>query len=56
VGAFPVWRPNLDELDVNSVPASGAFLSRAQTSRTTRFVQNMLTCLHVVGSEHCRTV
>jgi hypothetical protein len=25
VGAFPVWRPNLDELDVNSAPAS-AFL------------------------------
>jgi hypothetical protein len=35
---------------------SGAFLSRVQTSKTTRFVQNMLTCLHVVGSEHCRTV
>jgi hypothetical protein len=25
VGAFPVWRPNSDELDVDSVPAS-AFL------------------------------
>jgi hypothetical protein len=25
VGAFPVWRPNLDELDVDSAPAS-AFL------------------------------
>jgi hypothetical protein len=25
VGAFPVWRPNLDELDVDSTPAS-AFL------------------------------
>jgi hypothetical protein len=25
VGAFPVWRPNLDELDVYSAPAS-AFL------------------------------
>jgi hypothetical protein len=27
VGAFPVWRPNLDELDVDSAPAS-AFLIR----------------------------
>ena len=25
MGAFPVWRPNLDELDVDSAPAS-AFL------------------------------
>jgi hypothetical protein len=25
VGAFPVWRPNLDEVDVDSAPAS-AFL------------------------------
>ena len=25
MGAFPVWRPDLDELDVDSVPAS-AFL------------------------------
>jgi hypothetical protein len=34
----------------------GAFLSRLQTSKTTRFLQNVLTCRRVVGSEHCRTV
>jgi hypothetical protein len=37
-------------------PEAGTFLSRLQTSKTTRFLQNMLTCHHVVGSEHCRTV
>jgi hypothetical protein len=26
VWAFPVWRPNLDELDVDSAPALSVFL------------------------------
>jgi hypothetical protein len=41
VGAFPVWRPKLDELDVDSAPAS-AFLIPKSFKAPTQFAQNFL--------------
>jgi hypothetical protein len=48
VGAFPVWRPNLDELDVDSAPAS-AFL----ILKSFKIIPLQLSCrvpVHVLAS------
>jgi hypothetical protein len=57
VGAFSVWRPNLDELDVDSVPASAFLILKSfkiiplQLSCSVR--ARMLACLLSNGPVDC---
>jgi hypothetical protein len=72
VGAFPLWRPNLDELDVDSAPAS-AFLILKSTKIIPSFLilkpfkiiplqlscrvpARVLVCLLSDGPAECTTI
>jgi hypothetical protein len=48
VGAFPVWRPNLDELDVDSAHAS-AFLILNSFEIIPLQLRGLLACLPVLS-------
>ena len=51
MGAFPVWRPNLDELDVDSAPASAFLILKSfkiiplQVQLSCRVPARVLACL-----------
>jgi hypothetical protein len=55
VGAFPVWRPNLDELDVYSAPASAFLILKSfkiiPLQLSCRVPARMLACLLLDGPD-----
>ena len=56
MGAFPVWRPNLDELDVDSAPASAFLILKSfkiiPLQLSCRVPARVLACLLSDGPVH----